>query len=239
MSKKMEWRGACSLIIWMSVGALCIGILLGYSTWRSDVKLTTYAQNIIREKSEGNRLMWKGTLPEVVYDKTVVFDIRHSEADEKIMLALAEQINDAFMDTDVMVYFVNDATRSHEDILTLLEKTETDLFIALSVGADKKNAETFGTKCFYNDVFFIPGYGNVQLADELLYRVVEKISGKAIGIYPSEDKSILREITIPAAEIVVGYQTNEAEGNLLLKEGYREQIADGIKSAVEAYYAGE
>lgn len=239
MNKEMDWRGAFSLINWIGVSIVCIAILLGYSSWRSDVQLTAYAQNIIREKSEGNRLMWKGMLPEQVYDKTVVFDIRYTDADEKIMLSLAEQINEMFMDTDIMVYFVNDAIREHKDIMALIERSEADLFIALSVGADKKNSETFGTKCFYNDVFFIPEYGNVQLADALLHRVVEGISGKALGIFPSEQKSILREITIPATEMVVGYQTNEAEGSLLLKEGYREQIAKGIKNAVEAYYAGE
>ena len=239
MNKEMDWRGAFSLINWIGVAIVCIAILLGYSFWRSDVQLTAYAQNIIREKSEGNRLMWKGMLPEQVYDKTVVFDIRYTDADEKIMLSLAEQINEMFMDTDIMVYFVNDAIREHKDIMALIERSEADLFIALSVGVDKKNSETFGTKCFYNDVFFIPEYGNVQLADALLHRVVEGISGKALGIFPSEQKSILREITIPATEMVVGYQTNEAEGSLLLKEGYREQIAKGIKNAVEAYYAGE
>ena len=34
-------------------------------------------------------------------------------------------------------------------------------------------------------------------------------------------------------------EINEAEGAMLLKEGYQKQIAASIKTAVEAYYAGE
>lgn len=203
------------------------------------MRLTTYAQNIIREKSEGNRLMWKGMLPEQVYEKTIVFDIRFTEADEKIMLSLTERINEAFMDTDIMVYFVRDGARTTQEINELIERSEADLFVELSVGADKKNAEAFGTKCYYNDAFFIPTYGNVELADALLKSVVTGTSGKALGIFPCEEKSILREIEIPATEMVVGYQTNMAEGKLLTEEGYQELIAAGIRSAVEAYYAGE
>lgn len=239
MSERLDWRGIHALISWVIIAALCIGILIGYSSWRSDVRLTTYAQEIIREKSEGNRLMWKGMLPEQVYEKTIVFNVRFSEADEKIMLALTEQLNDAFMDTDIMVYFVNDGARTTEEIQALLERSEADLFISLGVGADKKNVETFGTKCYYNDVFFIPQYGNVELADSLLQNVVTGTSGKALGIFACEEKSILREIEIPAAEMVVGYQTNPAEGGLLMEAGYRKLIATGIRSTVEAYYAGE
>lgn len=203
------------------------------------MRITVYAQNIIRERAEGNRLMWKGMLPEQIYEKTIVFDARFSQADEKIMLSLIEQINEAFMNTDIMVYYVNDSVRTPEEIQTLTEHAEADLFIALSVDADKKDASVFGTKCYYNDVFFIPGYGNVEMADALLQNVVSGISGKAIGIFPCDEKSILRKIEIPAAELVVGYQTNEAEGAMLLKEGYQKQIAASIKTAVEAYYAGE
>ena len=239
MSKSFEWRGVQALIIWIVTAALCIGILISYSSWRSDNILSAYAQNIIREKTEGNRLMWKGMLPEQVYDKTIVVDIRFSEADEKILLSLTERINEAFMDTDIMVYFVNDGKRTTEEIKQLVDRAEADLFIGLSVDADKKNADTFGTKCYYNDIFFIPQYGNVELADALLESVVTSISGKALGIYACGEKSILREMEIPAAEMVVGYQTNTAEGELLTKEGYQELIASGIRSVVEAYYAGE
>ena len=84
--------------------------------------------------------------------------------------------------------------------------------------------------------YFIPKFGNIQVADVLTRNVTVAASNKAIGMAAAESESILWNIQIPAAEICVGYMSNTQECVLLEQEYYQEKLAEGLAKAIEEIY---
>ncbi len=110
------------------------------------------------------------------------------------------------------------------------------MLIRIEVSGDE-NSKVYGTETVYNSRFFIPGFGNVELADLLEREVVTSISGKANGLVEaSASDEVISSATVPAAAIRVGYLTNSQEAILLRREDYIKRIAEGIYNAVIKAY---
>ena len=121
--------------------------------------------------------------------------------------------------------------------MELAAATKADMLIRIEVSGDE-NSKLYGTSAVYNSQYFIPGFGNVELADLLEREVVTSISGKACGlIESSEEDRVVNSATVPAAAIRVGYLTNSQEAILLQREDYIRRIAEGIYNAVMKAYS--
>ncbi len=119
----------------------------------------------------------------------------------------------------------------------LLKETEADLYIGISLN-DSDDRSVYGVETIYNGTYFIPVFGNVELADCLTRNVTEQISGRANGLTKAGEEDILvKEATIPAVILKAGYLSNTEEAALLNMEDYREKIAEGIFLTVQE--AGE
>ena len=57
-------------------------------------------------------------------------------------------------------------------------------------------------------------------------------SNRALGLEQADTGSILKQVNIPAAEIVLGYLSNPKESYLLQQEDYCEKLAEGIAKAL-------
>lgn len=100
-----------------------------------------------------------------------------------------------------------------------------------SVSGDEEDPEQFGTETWYNGEYFIPGFGNLQMANLLERRVTEAVSGRANGLMETQDP-VLQRLTIPGALVKAGYLTHEREGELLGQQGYVQKVAEGIVDAL-------
>ena len=110
------------------------------------------------------------------------------------------------------------------------------MFIGIGVNAGE-DSSIYGTETVYNGDYFIPGFGSVELADFLEKEVVTSIKGKALGLTEAtESDYTIRNATVPAALIRVGYITNKQEATLLVRDEYVDKIATGIYRAIMQVY---
>lgn len=183
--------------------------------------------------------------PGELYERIVVLDTGNEEGIQSesvrslvdgITLDIVERVMEKLKADNIKVY----STRAGEDIpdidkrIKLVNNSDADMAVGIFVNSDAENSENCGTETVYNQDYFIPVMGSIELADFLEREVVISTSGIAKGLkaVPAEDISMVREAKVPAAQILIGYITNEKEAALLLKEDYREKIAEGIYKAI-------
>lgn len=186
--------------------------------------------------------------PKEAYEKIVVVDPAYGGEEtgvaaenvlsKDITLNIAKALKARFDESDVKVYYtrMDDSNPAAADRMELSSATKADMLIRIEVSGDE-NSKLYGTTAVYNSHFFIPGFGNVELADLLEREVVTSISGKAAGLTEATaEDEVISGATVPAAAIRVGYLTNGQEAILLQREDYIERIADGIYNAVMKAY---
>lgn len=184
-----------------------------------------------------------------VYEKIIVIDPGYGGEEQgitadgvlskNITLDIAKALKTMFDESDIKVYYtrMDDSNPAVADRVELAAATKADMMIRIEVSGDE-NSKLYGTSAVYNSKFFIPGFGNVELADLLEREVVTSISGKACGlIESSEEDRVVNSATVPAAAIRVGYLTNSQEAILLQREDYIRRIAEGIYNAVMKAYS--
>lgn len=137
--------------------------------------------------------------------------------------------------SDVKLYFTrtDDVEVSAEERLALIQDTDADFCIRVGAAENSAEESIYGIQCYYNEEYFIPGFGNVDLADIVTKAVTIAASNRALGLMPAEEGSILKEIDIPAVQLSVGYLSNDQERSLLQQEAYLEKVAAGIINAIE------
>lgn len=186
--------------------------------------------------------------PREMYEKVVVVDPAYGGEDtgvavkniesKDITLNIAKALKAKLDGSDVKVYYtrMDDSNPTAANRVKLSAAAKADMLIRIEVSGNE-NSKLYGTTAVYNSQFFIPGFGNVELADLLEREVVTSISGKAGGLLEaSPDDEVIGGATVPAAAIRVGYLTNSQEAILLQREDYIDRIAEGIYNAVMKAY---
>lgn len=189
--------------------------------------------------------------PGELYEHVVVVDpvkggkeygiVANGHMEKEIVLQVAKQLQKKQMSGNVKAYFtrLEDADVTMEERLALVEDVKADLFIAISVCEEPDHPEYYGIHSYYNEEYFIPEFGNLQLADVLTRNVTISASNKAVGLTPAAEDSILRKLEIPAAEICIGYMSNLQECTLLGQNAYQQKLAEGIEKAIAEVYANK
>ncbi len=194
---------------------------------------------------EDNHLYIELVKPKEIYDTVIVIDPWYSEemskrksgmTEQEITLDIAERVEEkmASMDT-VKVYF----TRVDEEMPTLEQRQQiiTEAGADFYIGIELKTSEdtsVYGVETIYNGTYFIPYFGNVELADSLEKNVTLQVSGRANGLTQAgEEDIIVQKARIPAVILKAGYLSNEKEAALLNTEEYRDRIAEGIVMTVQ------
>ena len=153
------------------------------------------------------------------------------EKDVTLQVARLVQKNLALDGVKVYLTRAEDVMITDERRLAFLEETKADFYIRLEANAHEES-DRYGITGRYNGAYFMPDFGNVQLADVLTKEVTIATSNRAEGVYLIKEDSILNQIKVPAAEIVIGYFTNDTERELLGQAVYREKLAAGIINAI-------
>lgn len=188
--------------------------------------------------------------PSDVYSQIVVIDpagggdetgiVIDGVAEKDLALQVAELLPDKVQQADTKLYFTRteDVEVTWEERIELVEAVDADLYIRIGANEDADTA-CYGIQSYYNESYFIPDFGNAQLADMLTRAVTITASNRAVGLTPAAEDSILQQITVPGAQLAVGYLTNPQERALLEQEVYREKLAQGIADAIMEVYNGK
>ncbi len=178
--------------------------------------------------------------PRIRYDRIVVLDVSENGAgstgqsdQQEHIMDVWERIRAALEKEGVRVYGIQ-----AEDGLTAEERAAfandlgADMLIA--VRTDRADGAGAGSwKILYNSAYFIPYFGNGQLAVLLEQHLAGTGTGGSIA-QASPEESLLGNAQVPAAVIVL------ADGGdpLLSDEAYRESLSEEIAGAVMEAYAG-
>lgn len=195
---------------------------------------------------DGDVLKIKANKPKDLYSMVVVVDPEEcvipvaapeGEMQEELTLAVCRLLAEQWNQENVKLYFTRKAERAATDAerVDLVEDTEADIYIGLAVAEDE-DASKYGIRGRYNQEYFIPEFGNVELADILTRNVTIAVDNRAIGLWGTEEDSVLNGLQIPAACVELGYTSNAQESELLAQEGYRQKLAAGVAEAVREVY---
>ena len=185
--------------------------------------------------------------PREIYNQIVVIDPscgggNHGKeangiTEKDLTLQIAEKLKEKLDESDIKVYYtrMDDVNPGKEQRIDLANEVRADMYIAIS--ADYREEETiYGASTVYNDEYFIPGFGSVELADLLERELTSEIKTKALGLEKVSSDNSLCYATVPAAEVRVGCISNKQEAILLNREDYIEKIANGIYNAIISSY---
>lgn len=198
---------------------------------------------------ENNTLYVTCYSPHELYDKIVVIDPAHGGQDfgasseelyeKDIVLEITKNLKKKLdHNGTIKVYYtrMDDVNPKEELRVNLPNKIRADAYIRIEVDNVNDNA-VYGITTLYNDEYFIPGFGNVELADIMESSVVTAVKGKALGIYKSKDNDYtLLHSTVPSTTIKVGCISNKQEAILLSREDYIEKISQGIFDGIMKMY---
>ena len=197
-----------------------------------------------RSTLERNLLTISYGEPHELYDFLVVLDpvgggsdsgiSGYGISEKELALEVARQVRRSFSMSNVELYLTRteDVEVSGQARMDFVEAVDADLYIRIGAQADAEDPDAYGVQTYYNEEYFIPGFGNVDLADIVTRQVTIASSNRAIGISPAQEESILRSIRIPAVELSLGYLSNPQEEMLLEQEAYRQKLAEGILNAI-------
>lgn len=215
--------------------------------WEDGILLKLEMDGVMEYRStlEGSTLTIAYSKPHDMYDFVVVLDptggghatgAEGSTLKEKdLTLEIARSVQRQFGLPNVRLYLtrVEDVDVEPQDRVGFVDAVDADLYIRISAWADEEHPESYGILGSYNDVYFIPGYGNAELADTVTKAVTIAASNRAAGLVPADQDSVLRSIKTAAMELAVGNLANTEEEALLEQEFYREKLAAGILNAVQ------
>lgn len=217
-------------------------VLSGQSEVQEDGILLKFSMERVyeyRSTLNGSTLTIEWYRPEELFDFVVVLDPAGSEGqdtaqDAELTLQIARRVQRKFALPDVRLYCTRTENGSvtADERVSLTEEVGADLFIRLSVSRSENDTEIYGVTGIYEDEFFIPDFGSPELADLLTREVTIAASNRALGLTAAAEDSILKQLTLPAAEISVGWLSNTQEAYLLQEEAYQEKLADGILAAI-------
>lgn len=182
--------------------------------------------------------------PREQYEHIVVVDIAgggtetgissNGQQEKEVALQVGQRLQERFAQQDIKLYFtrLEDVDVPVEKRVALAEAVDADYFIRIGVSENQEDADRYGIQSYYNDNYFIPEFGNIELADVVTKKVTIASVNRAVGLLPADEGSILQYISIPAVDIRVGFLTNANESLLLSQESYRQKLAEGIGNAI-------
>lgn len=170
--------------------------------------------------------------PQDLYENVVVID----PVDE-IGLKLVPYLKNAFQgDEKTKLYFttLNEQKLSSDELKALIDDSKADFYIQL--GIDETVESDSGIRTYYNDRFFIRGFGNVQLADKLEMGTVTASGNKALGLSAAVDNEGLADSVIASAFVTIGNLNNRVDHDKLEKSSYLEKCAQGVADGIKAAF---
>lgn len=156
--------------------------------------------------------------------------------EKDITLAICNQVIALNTDSDLGIFLTRsqDVELNEEMRLSFVEKLQPDMFIDVHLNKSA-TADAYGTAVAYDTAYYNRKLSNVEFADIMEKSVVAAIEGAALGIKDvtgKDEMTIIKNLRIPAVSIICGDLANETEGELLTRENYQKNLAEGILDGI-------
>ena len=153
-------------------------------------------------------------------------------------LAIAQKVNTLMQDPDTKIYFTRmDESNPKASVRAqLAEDAGADMLIGIT--ADGGGQGLGGIRSFYNDRFFIRGFGNADMAVQLERDCAYTTGRKAEAVQAAGDTyELLKASKVPSAVVSVGNPDDAQDAADLENRDYLDSIAQGIVQAI--HYGGQ
>lgn len=185
--------------------------------------------------------------PHTLYDKVVVIDAGHGGNmpgatrgniyEKDIDLAITEELFRLFAEPgneNIRVYYtrLDDTNPSFEQRVGLANKANADVFISIHNNTSSSRSSTTGTTVLYDEEKAEDPHGSKRLAELCKEEVTAALGSKDQGLTDGNEIYILRNATVPAALVEVGFMSNKEELKKLTTPEYQYAAAQGIYNAI-------
>lgn len=113
---------------------------------------------------------------------------------------MQEKLKEKLDESGIKAYYtrMDDVNPAAEQRVALANEVKADMYIAISVDK-REEEEVYGVSTIYNDQYFIPGFGSVELADLLEKELASEIKTKALGLEKAsgEVSFVMRQFRLP------------------------------------------
>jgi N-acetylmuramoyl-L-alanine amidase len=154
--------------------------------------------------------------------------------EEELLLDIAKRVKSLFINSDVKIYIlkIKEESLQNEEAIQFVTEINADMNVIIDIAKEENGIATY-----YNEKYYIPFFGNEQLADHIEYYTLKETEAPVLGIFPEQEPgSLLEYLEIPAARVSIGYIWQEEGDETLDKEVYLNKIALGIyKGILESY----
>jgi len=213
----------------------------------SDTILYIYLDQVCScvDRQETDRLLLSFERLRETCDRIVVLDaaqggeeagLHYGGVQEKdVTLDILKRLKSMLEETGITVVCTRteDETVTVAERLELVSQAEPDLLLSICCGLDEEDLSKSGVTAYYNEVFFIPEFGNADFAFEVEDKLIHATGGKALGLESGNKAPELLEFAMmPAACVEVGYLSNDSDRQLLKEDEYRQTIAEGLCDAI-------
>lgn len=237
--------------VWLVLLLLVFLAAAAFAGYKIYLEVQKTPDEIVEIESQKTELAYKENLEQALnarrkYDFIVVLNPAHGGTDaghenafgteKDITLAICNKVIASNTDTKIGIFSTRpqDVEMDETMRLSFVEQLQPDLFIDVHVNKNG-NAGAYGTSVSYDTTYFNRRLSNVEFADAMEKSVVSAIEGFAVGIIDvtdNEDASLLKGLTMPAVSIACGDMANEMEGELLTRDSYQTNIANGILDGI-------
>lgn len=205
-------------------------------TQRSGVLIRLQMDSVyeFQTSMDGEILRIQSDKPKDLYSMVVVVD---PAKDNEVALDVCKRLTEQWDVEEIKLYAT--CTENHpaadKERKELADAVDADIYIRLDVAEDE-DSTLYGIRGHYNEEYFIPHFGNIELADVLTRNITVAAGNRAVGLAVAESDSILYQLEMPAAGVELGYKSNEKESSLMEQASYRQKLSEGVKMAVKEVY---
>lgn len=157
---------------------------------------------------------------------------------DEIGVQMIPYIKTALGNDDIILYFttLDDHLAGDEEVMGLIKDSQADFYIQL--GIDDTRESDSGIRTYYNDRFFIRGFGNVQLADKLEMNLAKAAECNALGLAAADESNQkLSYSVVPSAFATIGNINNRVDLERLGKDSYIEKCAEGLAEGIRTSFS--
>ena len=216
-------------------------------TWKDNVELVPLPKGLLLttflEKRE--EIDFTPTTPIDPHKKTVVLDAGHGGSqtgaayagvnEKDINLAVAKKVETILRGHgyNVVMTRTADTTVGLYDRADIANAVEADVFVSIHSNAAENNADFQGIYTYYHPT----SRRGARLAQAIQTPLCKLTGGIDRGI-ESADFVVLRETSMCAVLVEMGFMTNSEELQRLITPSYQDKLAAGIAEGITAYLNG-
>ena len=134
------------------------------------------------------------------------------------------------MGCEVYMIRTDDTFVDIHDRASMANKKDTDIFVSVHSNAFPSNANVHGTLTYY-----CPGSRRGKTLAQCLQTAVSASAGSQDRGIAQDELVVVKETSMPAALVELGFMTNHEELMRLADPVYQEKLAQGIAAGIEDY----